>query len=167
MSKSQKRRELYNYSRIGVNNSLIEVQVLQIIEKIIGRKLGIGDLVGTREITRLSGYYSNPETFIGQINLRSLETNFRFCWRETLTRWLSSENFWARDEDESKENTIQLYPQQPKVSLIICEGWVGDLRSIRHFIRKSGSDSFQEHNIDIVEANNPQLWGGIVPEAIR
>ena len=139
-SRNRKRRELYSYSRVGVTHSLVEADIFQIIEKIIGRRLQIEDLVGTRIISRISGSYPGLEIFRGQMSLRSLETNFQFCLRKN-----------------PKTGT----------AVIISESWFEGSRGVRHYFREEGEDSFREMYLESGRFDDPDLWGGRVPESAR
>lgn len=89
MSGSIKQRLLSNGTGylIQLTYADIEIQVLQVLETIIGRKFGVGDLLGTREMRRLSGPWVNtPRIYRGRMNLPMVDlyASFQFCFRQGL-----------------------------------------------------------------------------------
>lgn len=140
MSQSRKRMESRQRSRIGANNSRAEVQVLQIIEIIVSRKLQIEDLIGTRWINRVRGVCQGPQIFRGMINLASLQAIFHFCLREML---------------------------EVGTTVIISESWGLKTRGVRNFFRHEGEATFKETKLPPSRYADEDLWGGEVPEAAQ
>ncbi len=85
------RNALKDLSVTSTTFSAVEVQILSVIEKVIGRTITIRDLIGHREVRRLS-----PGVYSGSISINGGNESFRFCLREKTRKVYYPSDPWSQ-----------------------------------------------------------------------
>ncbi|MBI4158287.1 MAG: hypothetical protein HY505_01525 [Candidatus Yanofskybacteria bacterium] len=149
----------------------VEIQVLGILQELVGKTFGIQELYGTRRIQRLSGPSWNvPRVYRGMFCIRGLEKiNVHFCLREEARQgYLGA---------YPHNDTVELYPVEiiARTSVVVFIGSetvviknkpeiFEDFKDcVFYFEKRPWESDFEEKDLPKDRWTESAIWGNRVP----